>query len=102
MSIITPTSYGQAQYNSASYNVSVIPVHGFQALFDNCSPTDNINGNQGLDLAEFLKITEWFQGKILKPSIWSNPTGSSAGWTKPAPSSNHIPWTNADAPNQVP
>lgn len=96
MSVIIPTSPNQAQCNFSGCNMTVAPSSGSVDLFDGLLPTDILNGNSGANLVDLLKITEWFQGKLLKPSIWTNPSGNSAGWTKPVQSKNS-PWTNKDA-----
>ena len=102
MSLVKPTQYGQAQYNQAQYNCTVTPVNGQIDLFDNVSPTDNLNGNSGQNLADNLKITEWLTASIIKPNIWNKQTGASSIWTTVTPSTTKGIWTNADAPNQIP
>jgi hypothetical protein len=102
MSIITPTSYNQAQYGITGYNVTVVGTEGSIDLFDSLLPSDILNGNSGQDLADALKIVEWISCSIIKPSLWSNTTGSSAGWTTTTPSTTRQVWQNADAPNQIP
>jgi hypothetical protein len=101
MSLITPTSYNQAQYGVFGYHITAIPQSGIQNLFDGLILGDAISGNPVEDLLDLLVVQEWIDLTLIKANIWNKPAGPGATWTTP-PLNVPNKWTNQDAPNQIP
>lgn len=101
MSLLTPTQYGQSEYNLYGYNITAVPQTGYVDLSDVLTLADAISGNPIEDLLEIIRINEWIDVSLIKANIWNTPTGPSATWTTPD-SGLSEQWTNTNAPHQIP
>lgn len=99
MSLLTPTQYGQAQYNKAAYNLSAVAQSGSVDLADGFTLGDSIIANGGASFLDDIRINEWLSAYIIKGvNPWTPGTSGSNTWVTP-PSTLTQQWTNEDAQN---
>ena len=84
MSLLIPTSCGQAQGNFSGCSLTDIPINNILDLFDSFILGDSVSGNSGTNLIDLIRINEWLNAYIIKGvNPWTPGSPISGSWTPP-------------------